>query len=37
MYFRNYKLSKAWLNHSVESTVSEPPSTVNMLMGAKCL
>ena len=33
MSFRNYRLSKAWLNHSLESAVSEPPSTVNVLMG----
>ena len=33
MSFRNYRLSKAWLNHSLESAVSEPPSKVNVLMG----
>ena len=37
MYFRNYRMSKAWLNHSLEIAVSEPPSTVNVLMGAKHL
>ena len=37
MYFRNYKLSKTWFNHSLESAISEPPSTVNVLMGAKNL
>ena len=33
MYFRNYRLSKIWLNHSLESDISEPPSTFDMLMG----
>ena len=37
MYFPNYRLSKTWLNHSLESAVSEPPSTVTRLMGAKHL
>ena len=37
MYFRNDRLSNAWLNHSLESVVSEPPSTVNVLMGVKHL
>ena len=37
MYFRNYKLSKTWFNHSLESAISEPPSTVNVLMGARNL
>ena len=37
MYFRNYRLSKTWLNDSLESTISEPPLTVNVLMGAKYL
>ena len=35
MYFQNQILSKTWLNHSLESTVSESPSTVNVLMGGK--
>ena len=29
------RLWKAWLNHSLESVASEPPSTVRMLMCAK--
>ena len=33
MYFRNYKLSKTWLDHSPKSGVSEHPSTVNLLKG----
>ena len=37
MYFRNYRMSNTWLNHSLEIAFSEPPSTVNMLMGAKNL
>ena len=37
MYFRNYWLSKTWLNHAVESAISEPPSTLNVLMCAKHL
>ena len=37
MYFWNYRLSKTWLSHSLENIVSEPPSTVNVLMGAKHL
>ena len=35
MCFLNYRMSKAWLNRSLESAVSEPPFTVNVLMGAK--
>ena len=37
MIFPNYRLSKTWLNHSLESAFSESPSTVNVLMGAKHL
>ena len=37
MYFRNYRMSKTWLNHSLESAVSEPPCTVNVLMGGRHL
>ena len=37
MCFRNYRLSKTWLNHSLKSYVSEPPSTFNMLMDDKHL
>ena len=33
MYFRNYRLSKTWLKATLENAVSEPPSTVNMLIG----
>ena len=35
MYFQNYRLSKTCLKNSLERAVSEPPSTDNMLMGAK--
>ena len=37
MYFENYRVSKTWLDHSLESAVLEGPSTVNMLKGAKHL
>ena len=37
MYFRDYRLSKTWLDHSLESPVSVPPSIINVLMGAKHL
>ena len=37
MYFWNYRLSKAWLDHSLKSVVSEHPSTVNTLNGPKHL
>ena len=37
MYFRNYRLSNTWLDHSLKSAVSEYPSTVNMLKGPKHL
>ena len=37
MYFRNYRLSKIWLGHSLKSVVSEHPSTVNMLKISKHL
>ena len=35
MYFLNYRLSKTWLDLSVENAVSEHLSTVNMLTGPK--
>ena len=37
MYFRNYRLSNTWLDHSLKSAVSEYPSTVNKLKGLKHL
>ena len=37
MYFWNYRLSKAWLDHSLKSAVSEHSLTVNMLNGPKHL
>ena len=37
MYFRNYRLSNTWLNHPLESAISESRSTLNVLMGAKHL
>ena len=37
MYFRNNGLRKTWFINSIESAVSEPPSTVSMLMVAKPL
>ena len=37
MYFRNYRLSNTWLNHCLESTISERPSRVNVLVSAKHL
>ena len=37
MYFRNYRLSRNWLDHSLKSVVSKHPSTVNMLRGPKNL
>ena len=37
MFFQNYRLSKSLLKNSLESVVSETPSTVKMLMGAKPL
>ena len=37
MFFQNYRLSKSLLKNSLESVVSETPSTVKMLMGAKTL
>ena len=30
-------MSKIWLTKSLESALSEPPSTVNMFIGAKHL
>ena len=35
MYFRNYRLSKTWLDYPLKSAVSEHPSVVNMLRGPK--
>ena len=37
MYFRYYRLSKIWLDHSLNSAVSEHPFTVNMLKCPKHL
>ena len=37
MYFRNFRLSKTWLDHCLKSAVSEHPSTFNMLKGRKHL
>ena len=35
MYFRNYRLSKTWLDQSLKSVVLENPPTVNMLKSPK--
>ena len=35
MYFRNYGLQKSWLDKRLKSTVSEDPSTSNLLNGHK--
>ena len=37
MYFRNYRLSKTWLDHSLRNAVFEHSLTVNMLKVAKHL
>ena len=37
MYFRSYRLSKTWLDHSLKSAVSEHPLIVNMLKSPKHL
>ena len=37
MFFSIYRLSNTLLDHSLESAVSEHPSTVNMLKGPKHL
>ena len=37
MYFRNYRLSKTWLDHYPLSKKRERPLRVNMLKGTKCL
>ena len=37
MYFRNYRLSKTWLDHFLKSTVSELPLQANMLKDPKQL
>ena len=37
MYFRNYGLSKTYLEHPVKSAIQEVPLRVNMLKGAKYL
>ena len=37
MYFRNYRLSKFCLDRSLNSVVSEDPSTFNMLKSPKHL
>ena len=33
MYFRNYRLSKTWLDQYLKRAISEDPSTVNMVNG----
>ena len=35
MYFRNYGLSKTWLDQRLKSTVSEDPTKVNMVNAPK--
>ena len=37
MYFRNYRLSKTWLDQYLKRAISEDPSTVNMVNGPKDL
>ena len=37
MYFRNYRLSKTWLNPFLKRAISDHASTVNMLKGPKHL
>ena len=37
MYYRNYRLSKTWLENSLKSAFLEHHSTVNMLNGLKHL
>ena len=37
MYFRTYRLSQTWCDHSLKRAVSKHPSTVNMLKGPKNL
>ena len=37
MYFGDYRLSRTWLDHSRQSTVSEHALTVNMSKGPKHL
>ena len=37
MYFRNFRLSKTCIDHSLKSAASEHPLTVNMLKGPKNL
>ena len=35
MYFRNYGLSKTWLDQRLKSTVSEDPTKINMVNAPK--
>ena len=35
MYFRNYGLRKTWLDKSLKSSLSEEPSTCNMVNDLK--
>ena len=35
LYFRNYRLEKTWLDHSLKNTVSEDPLIVNIWKGPK--
>ena len=37
MYFRSYRMSETWLDHSLKIAVSELPLTVNMLKHLKHL
>ena len=37
MPFRNYRMSKTWLDHTLKSTVSKLPLTVNILKRPKLL
>ena len=37
MYFRNYRLWKTWLDHSLKSALSEHALTVNMWKHPNCL
>ena len=37
MYFRNYRLSKTWLDHYLRSDVLDHPLRVNILQGPQHL
>ena len=37
MYFRTYRLSQTWCNHSLKNAISKHPSTLNILKGPKNL